>query len=179
MGVEVRRFLPEEWASYREIRLHALQADPQVFSSSHAREVGRTEAEWRARLAQPGSAVFGVFAGAELVGLTGVYVGEDPTVATLAASWLAPGWRRRGLSRLLYAARLAWAQGHPTVTRVQVSHRVGNEASRRANQAFGFVFTHTAPLAWPDGVVEDEVCYVLELPRGARRSVAAGRALER
>ena len=59
--------------------------------------------------------------------------------------------------------RIAWARAHPTVERVLVSHRASNVASMRANQRHGFVLTGRAPCEWPDGTVDDEVCYELRL----------------
>lgn len=166
-AVRVRPLQPEQWRAYRDIRLRALLADPQVFSSSHAIESARPDAFWRERLEDPAVGVFGVWAGDRLVGMTGVYVPlEKPDTAVLWGSWLEPAWRRRGLSDAMYEARLAWARARPEVRTVEVSHRIGNEASRRANQRHGFVFTHQADLEWRDGVTEPEVCYALDLDRG-------------
>jgi RimJ/RimL family protein N-acetyltransferase len=164
--VVVRRFEPSEWTAFREVRLRALLADPTVFSSSHASESARTDAQWQERLADPDCGVFGVFVDGALVGMTGIYVTrEDPTVAGLWGSWLAPEHRRRGLSVPMYEARIAWARARPELRRILVSHRAGNEASRRANQKHGFVWTHSGDLTWRDGVTEPEVCYALELER--------------
>jgi RimJ/RimL family protein N-acetyltransferase len=159
---QVRAFGPDEWARLREIRLRALAADPGVFSSTYERESAYGEEIWRERLA--GGGVFAVVDGAEVVGMTGIYVTrEDPAAAGLWGSWLDPRWRGRGLSAAMYEARLAWARARPELERVLVSHRASNEASARANRRHGFVFTHRAPRSWPDGAEEDEVCYELRL----------------
>jgi RimJ/RimL family protein N-acetyltransferase len=67
---------------------------------------------------------------------------------------------------MFYDARLAWLRQHPRFTRVVVSHRRSNEASRRANQRHGFTFTHTEGRTWPDGAKEDELYYELHLDPG-------------
>lgn len=44
-----------------------------------------------------------------------------------------------------------------------VSHRAGNDASKAANQRFGFSFTHLETTVWPDGKLDNEVFYKLDL----------------
>jgi RimJ/RimL family protein N-acetyltransferase len=109
---------------------------------------------------------FGLFDGDRLVGITGVITKrEDPSgrTAMLVMSFIVPAYRGRGLSRLFYDARLEWIARHGTFDRVVVSHRRSNEASRRANQHFGFILKETASRTWPDGTVEDELSYELVL----------------
>lgn len=91
----------------------------------------------------------------------GVHV-HDPTCAFLWGSWLAREARGRGLSRDMYEARIGWARAKG-LARVVVSHLRSNIASTRANQHFGFRQAHSSRRTWPDGVVEDEVHYELEL----------------
>ena len=162
--VEVRRFAPEEWPLYRTVRLHALGADPRLFSSSHAIESAYPDEWWQARLVADDVGIFGVFRHGEVIGMTGVAVArDDRSVALLWGSWLDPALRGRGFSVPMYEARIVWARSRPEVRRVTVSHRQGNVVSARANRKHGFVFTHTADLLWRDGITEPEVCYSLEL----------------
>jgi RimJ/RimL family protein N-acetyltransferase len=156
-------FEPDEWREYRAIRLEALLADPAVFSSSHAVEAPRPDEAWRQRLVDADGGVFAVRVDREVVGMTGIgRERADPEVGFLWGSWLRPAARGRGLSAAMYEARLRWARERG-LRRVVVSHRAGNEASRRANQRHGFVLTHAADREWHDGVVEPELCYALDL----------------
>ena len=164
--IAIRLLARDDWQAFRTIRLAALQAHPGAYSATYAEAVQRSDAEWQAPLAAEDRAVFGLFDGAELVGITGVLTDRgDPSgeTAMLVMSFIAPAYRGRGLSSLLYRARLAWIAQHPRFARVVVSHRASNEASRRANQRHGFTLTHVAPRTWPDGVVEDEVFYTLNM----------------
>jgi RimJ/RimL family protein N-acetyltransferase len=166
MFVTVRPLKRSEWRILRDLRLHALQTEPGVFFSSYAREAPLGEEEWQTRMQGPDRQVFGAFDGDRLVGITGVVPArDDPTGATamLVMSYLLPEYRGRGLSALFYDARLKWLREHPQFERVVVSHRRSNEASRRANQRYGFVLTNAVPATWPDGGVEDEMQYELEL----------------
>lgn len=151
--------LLNDWRVYREIRLRALQTNPEVFCSTYAREVAWTEEQWQERLNDRRCAIFGVYCADELVGMTGIYKNEAGQ-GVLWGSWLDPRVRGKGASEAMYRARLAWAR-EQGVQCILVSHRESNEASRRANQRHGFRWTHSAPRTWPDGKEELELCYEL------------------
>jgi RimJ/RimL family protein N-acetyltransferase len=78
-------------------------------------------------------------------------------------SFIIPEYRGRGLSQLLYEARLNWIRARSQFRRVVVYHRESNESSRRANQRFGFSVLQRASRKWPDGATEDEVLYELKI----------------
>ncbi len=161
----VRRLAAADWEANREIRLEALADSPGNYFTSRAEAARRTDDEWRAMLADPDMAVFGLFDGDALAGLTAIYVdGADPErrTAGLAMSYIRPAWRGRGLTALLYAARLGWARERG-MARVHVSHRASNAPSRRAIERHGFVRIGADPYDWPDGVTEDNVRYELLL----------------
>jgi RimJ/RimL family protein N-acetyltransferase len=169
LAVELRQLGPDDWEAFRTLRLHALESEPGVFLSSYAREAAFPDSDWRTRLGGRDRAMFGLFDGDAIVGLAGVIMDwNDPRAATavLVASYLLPGYRRRGLSVRFYEARLAWVQAQPGVTRVVVSHRASNDASRRAIQRHGFCETARTSRQWHDGITEDEVVYELPIERG-------------
>ena len=163
--IAIRPLRPDEWPAFREIRLRSLATDPGNFFRSVAEEEARPEAEWREMLDSKDGAVFGLFDADRLIGLTAVYV--DRAIAArdtagLGMTWLNPSYRGRGLSALIYTARVAWARDKG-LARMIVSHRADNEPSRRAMLAHGFRPTGTAPHPWPDGRTVDNVSYELSL----------------
>ncbi len=161
---EIRALEPDEWDALRNIRLHGLKTCPSVFSSNYAREAAYTEADWRDWLSRDGKCMFGLFHEMRLIGITGIFIlRDDATTAKLGASFIHEDYRGQGLARMLYAARLNWAKNQPGLKRVIVSHRAGNDISRRANQAWGFVRTKRQPHTWPDGITEDEINYELAI----------------
>ncbi len=96
--------------------------------------------------------------------MTGVNVDRnDPTGkrSILWGSWLEPHVRGRGVSVMMYNARINWARNHPVVEKIVVCHRASNLASKFANQKHGFVFTSQNKKTWPDNTVEDEIHYEL------------------
>jgi RimJ/RimL family protein N-acetyltransferase len=164
MSIYIRQLTGDDWRQLSQVRLKALQNDPLVFGSNYAKESQLTEAEWRSWLQSNDSAIFMIFENEMPIGMTGVSVfRDDPTrkTAIFWGSWLEPSAREKGLSKLMYEARLDWAKAHPTIERIIVSHRASNLASKYANQKHGFVFTRTHEKVWADGAVEDEVCYEL------------------
>ncbi len=147
--------------AYKQIRLESLLKEPAVFGSNYAREAAFEEAEWGNRLLNPDAASFGLYRGSTLIGTTGILIIE-PGVALLIASYIRAAYRGKGLSALLYEARIAWAKAKG-IKSIIVSHRKSNTASRAANQHFHFQYTHEEMTTWPDGQQEENVFYRLEL----------------
>jgi RimJ/RimL family protein N-acetyltransferase len=166
-GIEVRALSTSDWAALKEIRLRALRTERGLFFSTPEAEQHDTDDQWRERTQNPNRQMFGVFDGARLVGMTGVITArDDPSgeTAMFISSYLMPEYRGRGLTRLMYEARLQWVNAQGRYRRVEVSHRRSNEISRRAIRRFGFVHTKSISATWPDGTVDDEVLYELVLP---------------
>jgi len=169
-ALTIRPLRSDEWEAFRSIRLMALRTEPGMFFSSFEHDSALGADEWRGWLATQTQCVFGVFAGGTLVGITAVYTHRDDPdgqTALLGTSYVQPAYRGRGLARLLYETRLAWIRSRGTFRRVVVSHRRSNEPSRRAIERYGFALTGSEPRTWPDGAVDDELLYALDLTRDA------------
>jgi RimJ/RimL family protein N-acetyltransferase len=169
--ISIRAMEPDDWASVRQMRLAALKSSPGSYSLSYDEAASWPEEFWRAEIKGDDHRIFGLFDGKELIGITAAFTWRgDKTgkTALLAMSYIAPAYRKQGLSRKLYDARLNWIAGQPQFRKVIVGHRASNEASRRANQRYGFVQTGRTANAWPDGGVEDEVTYELVLDRKSK-----------
>lgn len=168
MNVTIRQLKPDDWAILQNVRLTALQSDPNSFGSWYANEAHKTEADWRKQLEFADGAIFGLFDGDTAIGMTGVAVDRnDPskTRGVLWGSWIHPDYRGKGLSKLLYEARIGWAKAHPTMEILMVSHRAHNTASKFANQKHGFVYKKTESKTWHGDVVEDDLNYELRLDK--------------
>jgi len=168
MDVTIRELTANDWQTLRDIRLTALKTDPAVFGSNFAAESEKTEQDWKLWLRSDDVAIFGIFDASTPVGMTCVSVSRgDPSKRTALfwGSWLAPEFRRRGISEMMYRSRIDWAKNHPTIERITISHRASNVASKHANQKHGFVFKRRYEKIWPDGIAEDDVCYELDLKK--------------
>lgn len=107
--VMVRELAEEDWELLREVRLAALSEAPYAFGSTHAREAGFTEEQWRARITRRGIAFFGYLDDVpEPAGIGGVFTGEG--VADLVSMWVRPSARGKGVGEALIEAAADWAK---------------------------------------------------------------------
>jgi GNAT superfamily N-acetyltransferase len=114
-SLRIRRFAPDEWRTYRDLRLRALAESPDAFGSTLAREHERPDADWAARLdagaRSPAEAALVAERGGEPVGLAWARLEDSsPGVAHLYQVWVAPEHRGRGAARGLLAAAADWAR---------------------------------------------------------------------
>ena len=107
---DVRPAGPDDWATYRDIRLAALADAPMAFGSTLAREQDYTETRWR-----------------ELMTTSQVFIGyvDDKPLAVaaglprvdgdaeLVAVWAHPSARGTGLAAAVVGAVMTWAHTYP------------------------------------------------------------------
>ena len=105
--MDITRIGPDDWQTFREVRLASLAGSPGAFGSRHADWVEAPEPQWRSRLttvpltllAQDGTNVVGV--------VSGQRVGEHEV--ELISMWVAPAVRGAGVARALIDAVVEWA----------------------------------------------------------------------
>ena len=159
----IRQLLPDDVAMYKAMRLEALRLEPGMFGNSYALESDYSEEQWMERISNPKAAIFGLYHQQELVGITAIIIDKNQAEeAYMTQSYIRAVHRGRGLSKLLYKARLDWAKRHQ-LKRLEIGHRESNVVSKAANQRHGFRFSHRSSRAWPDGTSEDMLYYTLEL----------------
>ncbi|MFE2751526.1 GNAT family N-acetyltransferase [Actinosynnema sp. NPDC059335] len=136
--MRVRRLGPDDWATWRDIRLTALGSDPGAFGPTLALEREFDEARWR-ELLGPDHGVKVVAEAPEPIGLVaGVPHEVHPDVLYLYSMWVKPEFRRRGVGEALVADVLAWAREHGWAL-VQLRVVRENETARRLYARLGFV----------------------------------------
>ena len=111
----IRPFAPDEWRTYKDLRLRALADSPDAFGSTLAAEQDRSDADWSSRLASGAASGLDLPLLAEVdgvpVGLTwGRIDRSDPRVANLYQMWVAPDYRRLGAGQMLLDEVIAWAK---------------------------------------------------------------------
>jgi ribosomal protein S18 acetylase RimI-like enzyme len=161
MPTSVRRFTAEEWRTYRDLRLGALQDSPVSFGSMYEREVVLSDDEWRDRLASgassPNQLPLLALVDDAPVGLAwGRISDEEPDEAHIYSVWVAPDCRDRGLGHGLIQSVIDWARGSGVrVVRLDVT--VGNDAAVRFYRRFGFMETgereHMRAVLWSELMV--------------------------
>ena len=95
--VAVQRLTADDWRVYRQIRLAALADSPRLFGSNLAREQAFDETAWRQRTSRSTVAV----SNDEVIGVVAWYWTDEPRAADLAAMWVAPNGRGKGVGVVL------------------------------------------------------------------------------
>lgn len=135
---------PDDWRSWRQLRLRSLSEDPQAFASSTARWTGDldSEARWRDRLAAPG-ACFVAFDASTPVGMAGATPGDDGSVQ-LVSMWVVPAARGRGIGSALVSAVIEWVREAAAGPAIGLRVMDGNQAASWLYQRSGFGFVTDA-----------------------------------
>jgi ribosomal protein S18 acetylase RimI-like enzyme len=137
----VRRMAPSDWRRYREVRLRALQDDPDAFGTLYADVVDNPDEFWRARLSNLSAdhdlPLFAEMGGA-VAGLAwGRIERSDRHRAYLFQMWVAPEHRGHGVGRALVDAVAAWAASRGARS-LELTVTCGNTAAIRLYESAGF-----------------------------------------
>ena len=172
MKYVLRQLEEDDWVAFRQLRLLATVEAPLAVLPTHEEEARRASAEVRARIAPTASqAVFGAFAGTDLVAIAGLR--REPLVqgahkATLWGVYVHPAHRRGGLARRLLgtACDHARAQG---VLQVHLAVNADNPRALALYASLGFSAYGREPRALcVEDVFYDEILMVLPLDDAAR-----------
>jgi ribosomal protein S18 acetylase RimI-like enzyme len=165
-GVTIRRLGPDDADSYRALRFTALATYPVAFGSSPQEEAALPIETVRERLPPAGpDAVFGAFAGGDLVGMAGFKLNDKTKQRHKGMLWgvfVLPHCQRRGLGKALVESVIVHADAHARVIQAHVA--MSNEPARAMYRALGFVpygIEHKALYA--DGAYHDDELIALEL----------------
>jgi GNAT superfamily N-acetyltransferase len=131
----VRRLGPEDWLTYREVRLAALRDAPYAFSSKWENEVKLGQEQWQHRLSARSQ--FVAMAQGAVAGTVGGTVLPGGMAAELISMWVRPGARGKGVGDRLVAAVLDWAVT-AGLDEVRLWVTTGNEAAERLYARCGF-----------------------------------------
>ena len=163
---------PDDWKSWRELRLHALDEAAYAFGSRLAdwQGDGDREERWRARLAIPGQHLVALLDGRPVGLACGVPTG-DHEVAELISMYVHPDARGKGVGDELIRAVARWA-GSTGVRTLRLTVMDNNAAASTLYERNGFRFTGEVDDVLADG--RRELVMVKPLPPDAGRRPAAG-----
>lgn len=133
--IGISRLEPDDWRTFREVRLAALRDAPYAFGSTAADEASLPPDRWRDRLTQ--RAQFAARLGDALAGTVGGITSDDGRAAELVSVWVAASARGRGIGDALVAAVVAWAAGEG-VGEIQLWVSEGNVPAERLYARHGF-----------------------------------------
>lgn len=147
--ISVQPAKPDEWTTYRDLRLRALLDSPDAFGSTYEAEATRSDAMWSARIATATSSgkdrVLFAFNRDDACGLIWCKLSSDePAVAHLFQMWVDPASRGMGAGRALLKEAISWAES-VGVKRVFLGVTAGDTPAMRLYAAHSFR---------PDGALE-------------------------
>ncbi|NUR15094.1 MAG: GNAT family N-acetyltransferase [Dermatophilaceae bacterium] len=145
--MDITRIGPDDWQSFREVRLASLWEAPDAFGSRHADWVDAPVEQWRRRLTTVPLTLLARDAGGVVGVASGQPVGRDEV--ELISMWVAPAARGLGAARALIDAVVDWARAQDRSTFLMV--RSDNARARVAYERAGFV-----DVGVPDGWPADE-----------------------
>jgi GNAT superfamily N-acetyltransferase len=140
----VRVAEPDDWATWRDLRLRALQDSPSAFGSTYERERAFDEATWRERMrGHDGVSVLAWLDGTA-VGMGGGFQ-DLPGFLHVVAMWTDPARRGRGVGAAVLQTLEAWAAAREL--RLHLDVNVANPGARALYERCGYVATgETRPL---------------------------------
>jgi len=162
----VRRLNEEDWHDYKTLRLEAVRLHAGNFCVSYMEEAKKADSDWVGMMSSEQEKYFGLFDEGQMVGIGAVFTARSDAsgrTALLVAGYIREAYRGHGYSKLLYEQRIQWAIESGRFDRIVVGHRDGSEASRRANQAFGFEYLGTEVKQFGDGSSAVEHVYEVRL----------------
>ena len=163
---QIRRLELADAGLYREIRLEALQKNPEAFGSTFERENAQPLSWFEAAIGR--ADIFGGFLDGTLAGIAGFAAQEGAKHAHKGLLWgmyVRSAARKSGLGKILVAAVLDHARGR--VEMVQLAVVSENEAALRLYEAVGFVeYGYEKRALKQDGRYFDEVLMVKFLDEG-------------
>ncbi len=161
--VELRRVVPDDWPALKALRLEALQDTPIAYCEAYAVAVRETDDGWRARTARgaAGGDSFQVLAlvrDLPVATSVGFLEGGD---AVLAAVYVTPACRGRGLLDAMVEQVAAWARER-ACPRLRLLVHETNGPAQRAYERLGFVVTgHREPYPLDPSTEEVELALPL------------------
>ena len=168
---QIRRLETPDATLYRDIRLEALQRNPEAFGSTFEWEEAQPLPWFEAALGR--AAIFGGFDDGTLAGVAGFAMEEGAKRAHKALLWgmyVRATARSTGLGKRLVAAVLDHGRGRVEMVKLSVVSE--NEAARRLYRALGFVEYGCEPRALKQGGrYYDDVLMVNFLDQGASREI--------
>lgn len=163
--ITVKQIDVDDWQKFRQIRLFALKESPQAYGGSYEEAIDFPKEKWTQVLTERDRAVFGLFDGNKIIGLGFVRIAEEnPHQAGLFMGYVAPDYRRKGLSKMLYQARIKWASDQSNIRSIVTFNKASNLAAQAMNKGFGFKLEKRKSREdWPDGSKDDELMFRLKL----------------
>lgn len=139
--MEIKILEPKDAVIYREIRLSALKANPEAFSSSYEEEKEYPLESFINRLNQEHIFTFGAFVENKLIGVVTLLVETKIKTkhrANIVAMYVYPENRKSGVGRQLMSATITKAKEIKEVEQIYLTVTSSNEPAKNLYKSLGF-----------------------------------------
>ncbi|TDQ82259.1 ribosomal protein S18 acetylase RimI-like enzyme [Dongia mobilis] len=145
--IRIQRLTPDDADLFRTIRLEALRTTPLAFCASHDVEAAEPAAAFAGRLQR--NAVFGAFAGDDVIGMAGFSLSEkNPGRGLVWGMYVRPDRQGQGIGARLLAAVMDHARD--LVETLGLSVVAENDGARALYERHGFRETGSQSRHLPD-----------------------------
>lgn len=141
--MEVKMLTPEDAKSYWELRLEALQLNPEAFLTTYEEAAGRENPieQTTRNLAKEGNFTFGAFEDTVLIGMVTLLCESHEKLqhrANIYAMYVKPVKRKLGVGKALISAAIEQAKTLTRIEKINLTVNACNESAKRLYSAFGF-----------------------------------------
>ena len=150
--MELRQLVAEDSIAYWELRLEALQNNPEAFGTSYEEAIQRENPIERVKsnLKVKGNYTFGAFDQSTLVGV--VTLSQEGSLkmkhrANIVAMYVSPTVRGKGIGKALMELAIEQAKVSPEIVKVNLAVVTSNEAAKNLYLQLGFIVFGTEKMA--------------------------------
>jgi GNAT superfamily N-acetyltransferase len=136
--VTVRFADPDDWETWRDLRLRALRDTPSAFGSTYEREIEFDRSTWVDRLADPEGVAVLAWVDDTAVGMGGGFQ-DLPGFLHVVAMWTDPAYRGRGVGTAVLTTIQDWAGKREL--RLHLDVNVTNAGARALYERAGYAAT--------------------------------------